>query len=193
MTLEDTIAWHRAAYKDDTHISRLVQRQPPTTLDLNTGTLHQEPAAAVGMTMSARLLKYVSHPEGYGADFPWSKALWNLRGWCRKEHRRRYHSVELHWDGSLCHQMVKFVVIREWSVPNAAAILDYDDPEPILRDAFAYMEQRIDDFRRQAERRERELEGHGPGAIPAPVHEHRALPGLHETDCIQCRKRLDAA
>ena len=193
MTLEQTIILHRNLYRDDTHISRLVQRQPPTTLDLNTGTLHQEPAAAVGMTMSARLLKYVSHPEGFGSEFPWSRALYSLRGWCRREHRRRYHSTEKHWDGSLCHQMVKYVVIRGWSVQNAAAILDYDDPEPILRDAFDYIERRMEDFRVQAERKEREIDGHGPGAIPPPVHEHQSLPGLHLTDCVQCRKRLDAA
>ena len=160
MSLDDTIALHRNLYRDDLFIDRLVQRQPPTSLDLNTGVLDQEPAAAIGMTISGRLLRYVSHPEGYGSDFPWSKALWLLRGWCRREHRRRYHSTERHWNGSLCHQMVIYVVIRGWSVQNAAAILDYDNPEPILRDAFTFMEDTMDDFRRKQEQRARESEGH---------------------------------
>lgn len=160
MTLEQTIELHRNLYRDDTWIERLVQRQPPTTLDAHTGMLDQEPADAVGMSMSARLLRYVSHPEGYGSDFPWSKALWLVRSWCRRTHRRRYHSTETHWNGSLCHQMVVYVVIRGWSVQNAAAILGYDNPEPILRDAFQYIEETMDDFRRKQEQRAREAEGH---------------------------------
>ena len=158
MSLDDTIALHRNLYRDDLFIDRLVQRQPPTSLDLNTGVLDQEPAAAIGMTISGRLLRYVSHPEGYGSDFPWSKALWLLRSWCRREHR--YHMTPRHWNGSLCHQLVIFVVIRGWSVQNAAAILAYDNPEPILRDAFTFMEDTMDDFRRKQEQRARESEGH---------------------------------
>lgn len=191
--LEQSIALHRELYRSDLLIERLVARQPPTTLDVNTGELHVEPGAAVGMTMSGRLLRYVSHPEGYGSDFPWSKALWHLRGWCRRNHRRRYHAAERHWNGSLCHQLVIYVVIKGWSAQNAGQILAYDNPEPVLREAFGFIEVKMDDFRRAAEMRERELQGHGPGAIPPPPHEHRALPGLHAVECVQCRKRLDAA
>jgi hypothetical protein len=159
MTLEQAIELHRELYRSDTYIDRLVARQPPTSLDLNTGVLHQEPAAAVGMTVSGRLLRYVSHPEGYGSDFPWSKALWLVRSWCRRNHRGRFHSAEKHWDGSLCHQLVKYVVIRGWSVENAAKILQYDNPEPLLREAFQFIEDRMDDFRAAAEQRAKEDEG----------------------------------
>jgi hypothetical protein len=159
MTLEQAIETHRELYRSDTYIDRLVARQPPTTLDLNTGILHVEDGTRIGMTMSGRLLKYVGHPEGYGADFPWSKALWLVRSWCRREHRRRYHSVEKHWDGSLCHQLVKYVVIRGWSVENAGRIMGYDNPEPLLREAFQFIEDRMDDFRARAEQRAKEDEG----------------------------------
>ena len=45
MNLDAQLTDHRAMYASDLHIDRLVSRQPPTTLDLNTGVLHQEPAA----------------------------------------------------------------------------------------------------------------------------------------------------
>jgi hypothetical protein len=160
VSLEDRILDHRAMYQADLHVGRLVSRQPPTSLDLNTGVLEQEPAAAVGMTMSGALLRRLGHPEGYGAAHPWMKALWLTRSWCRRQHRRRYHSVERQWDGALCQQMVRFVVIRGWSVQNAGLILDYTDPETILRESFDYIETTIDDFRRKAEQRQRESEGH---------------------------------
>jgi hypothetical protein len=155
--LEQAIETHRELYRSDTYIDRLVARHPPTSLDLNTGVLHVEDGTRIGMTMSGRLLKYVGHPEGYGADFPWSKALWLLRGWCRRNHR--YHMTPRHWDGALCHQLIKYVIIRNWSVENAAQILQYDNPEPVLRDALQYIEDRIDDFRASAEKRAREDEG----------------------------------
>ena len=194
-TLDAQIRWHRAEYANDTHISRLVQRQPPTTLDLNTGVLHQEPAAAVGMTVAGRLLKYVSHPEGYGSDFPWSKARWLLRVECRRRHRhhrgqmfvrRDGKEVDL-WNGSLCHELVGLVVTRGFSVENAAKVLIYDNPEPVLRYALTYIEATMDQLRAKAERRSREDEGHGPGAIPVRPPAHHSVPGLHEQECPQCR------
>jgi len=63
-----TIEDHRALFRADLLIPKLVSRQPPTSLDANTGVLHQEPGSAVGMSMSGRLLRYLSHPEGYGSD-----------------------------------------------------------------------------------------------------------------------------
>ena len=159
MTLDSRILDHKALYRADLQIGRLVARQPPTSLDLNTGQLHQEPAAAIGMTMSGPLLRRLGHPEGYGQSYPWTKALWLMRRWCRNDHRRRYHSVERHWNGSLCHQLVIFVVVHGWSVENAGKILGYDNPEPVLREAFDFIEHRIDDFRAAAERKAREDEG----------------------------------
>lgn len=168
MTLQDTIQLHRDLYRKDIHIDRLVSRQPPTTLDVNTGQLHVEDGTRVGMNMAGRLLKYLSHPEGYGADFPWSKAWWKLRVECRRRHRHHRGQVFVRrdgkevdlWNGSLCHELVAFVVAREYSVYNAAQILLYDNPEPVLRYAFGFMEATLDDFRREQERLAKEDEGH---------------------------------
>lgn len=189
MTIERTIADHRAMYANDLRIDRLVARQPPTTLDPNTGELHVEPGAATGMPMSGRFLKYLSHPEGYGSDFPWSKAWWHVRSWCRRNHR--YHSGPKHWNGSLCHQMVGYVIVRKWSVENAGKILQYDDPEPILRQAFDHIERTMDDYRARAEARERELSGQF-SVTDRPAPEHHAVPGLHMQDCPRCKKESAA-
>ena len=177
--IERTIALHRAACRDDLEgVHSASQRTPPVAYQRTErdglvaddrplvyfvdGRYIEVPDSAtqstqVGMPMSGRMYRYVSGPS---PETPWSAALMRLRAHCRKEHRRRYHSVEKHWNGSLCHQMVIYVVIRGWSVQNAAAILDYDNPEPILRDAFAFMEDQIDDFRRKQEQRALESEGH---------------------------------
>jgi hypothetical protein len=159
VTLDDRIEDHRAMYRADLLIPRLVSRQPPTTLDLNTGQLDQEPADANGMNLSGRMIKRLGHPEGFGADFPWTKALWLTRSWCRRDHRRRYHSADELWQGSLCHRMVYLVVVEGWGVQRAGFKLHYTDPAAILRDAFDFIEDTIDDFRRSQEQRAREDEG----------------------------------
>lgn len=185
--LDAQLTDHRAMYASDLLIDRLVSRQPPTTMDVNTGALHQEPAAAVGMTVAGRLLKYVSHPEGYGADFPWSKALWRLKFHCRKEHPYHRAADRPYWRGSLCWQLVTFTVCRNWSVQNAAEILRYDNPEPVLRDALGFIEDSIDAARRKAEKRLRDDEGRF-SVIDAPINRQRHdQPGLHQVDCPQCR------
>lgn len=157
--LARSIALHRALYRDDLHVERTVSRQPPTTLDLHTGLLEEEPADGVGMNLSGPMIRKLGHPDGYGAHHPWSKALWHVRSWCRRDHRRRYHASEPQWNGSLCHQMMMYTVVHGWSIQNAAAILDYNDPEPILREALQYIEDKIDDFRRAQERKARLDEG----------------------------------
>lgn len=188
MTLAAQIADHRAAYRADLLIDKLVTRQPPTTLDVNTGVLHQEPAAAVGMTLSARLLKYVSHPEGYGSDFPWSKALWRLKYHCRREHPYHRAADRPYWRGSLCWQLVSLTITRGFSAHNAAEILRYDNPEPVLRYALGWMESSMDAERAKSELRSREDQGRGDGAIPLPEWRHHAVPGLHQAECPQCRR-----
>ena len=157
--LEHLIADHRAAYRSDLLISRMVSRQPPTTLDLNTGELESEPADANGMNLSAALIRLLGHPEGYGMHHPWLKALWLMRSWCRRAHRRRYHSTEEAWEGSLCHRMVYLVIVEGWHPRRAGLMLNYTDPEAILRDAFRFLEETLDDFRRQQEQRAKEDEG----------------------------------
>ena len=188
MTLAATIALHRQLLRDDAHIARLVSRQPPTSLDLHTGVLHEEPAAAIGMNMSGRLLKYVGHPEGYGSDFPWSKALFRLRYQCRREHPYHRAADRPYWRGSLCHELVRFTVIREFSIENAAKILRYDNPEPVLRYALSYIEASMDEARRKAEQRVRDEEGRFSVTDAPRVEQRHDQPGLHASECPQCRR-----
>ena len=188
MTLAAQITLHRNLAADDAHIDRLVASQPPTTFDYNRAEWTQEPAAAIGMTISARLLKYVGHADGYGSDFPWHGALWRLRYHCRKEHEFHRAADRPYWRGSLCHQLVTFVILRGWSLQNAAEILRYDNPEPVLRYALSWIEAAMDQARAKAERRQRDEEGRGPGAVPDYVPAHHAVPGLHQADCPQCRR-----
>jgi hypothetical protein len=188
MSLDARILDHRAMYQADLHVGRLVARQPPTSLDLNTGELKQEPAAAIGMTIAGPLLRRLGHPEGYGSSYPWMKALWLLRRECRKEHPYHRAADRPYWRGSLCHQFTSFVIIGGFSVRNAAEILRYDDPETVLRKAFDFIESTIDDFRAKAEKRQRDDEGRGPGAVPEPERAHHAVPGLHMADCPKCRR-----
>ena len=203
MTLADQITLHRNLYRDDTHISRLVQRQPPTTLDLNTGTLHQEPAAAVGMTMSARLLKYVSHPESYGSEFPWSKALYRLRWNCRKRHLDHRAADRPYWRGSLCWQAVHLVVVRGFGPVPAAQILRITSIEDVLLGienekgertggALGFIESAMDDYRERAEKRSREDEGRFTIYDAAPVHHAPSQEHIRECPNPQCRARRAA-
>ena len=186
--IERTIALHRNLAADDAHIGVLVSRQPPTTFDYQLAGWAQEPAAAIGMTVSARLLKYVGHADGFGSDFPWHRALWRLRFYCRKNHEFHRAADRPYWRGSLCQQLVTFVILRGWSVQNAAEILLYDNPEPVLREALQWIEDSIDASRRKAEKQQRDEQGRGPGAVPAPLSEQRHdQPGMHRDDCPQCK------
>ena len=188
-TVELAVLTHRELFRADLLIPKLVSRQPPTSLDVNTGVLHQEPGSAVGMSMSGRLLRYLSHPEGYGSDFAWSKALYGLRWHCRKRHPHHRSADRPYWRGALCHQAVMLVVVRRFSPQNAAKILKLDHIDPLLISAFREIETQIDDARARAEKRERERAGHY-SLFEGPAMQHRPLDGLHRAECPACRVRV---
>lgn len=198
MTLDELIEDHRAMYRADLYISQLVTRQPPSSMDVRTGERNQEPGAATGMAMAGRFLRYLSHPEGYGYDFPWSKALWKLRVECRRNHPQHRSGDRPFWRGSLCHQAVRLTVIGgeagrigPLSASNAARVLRLDHIESMLRRAFGDIETTMDDYRERAEKRVREDEGLAPPvgvAMRAP--ERHDMGGMHRADCPQCRRRI---
>jgi hypothetical protein len=196
MTLEQAIELHRELYRSDLFIDRLVARQPPTSLDLNTGVLHQEPAAAIGMTVSGRLLRYVSHPEGFGSDFPWSKALWLLRVECRRRHPHHRSAKRPYWRGSLCHEAVKLVIIGAeangtgpLSPEHAGQILRIDRIDELLLRCFRFLEESMDDFRRRAEKRAREDEGQALICICGhPWSRHDDPATLFRCTACECRR-----
>jgi hypothetical protein len=196
MTLSDLIATHRDMYRADMSIPKLVSRQPPTSLDRNSGVTTQEPGAATGMAMSGRLLKLLGHPEGYGADFPWLKALWLLRVECRRHHPHHRSADRPYWRGALCYEAVKLVCIGGDALPygplttdSAMRILKLDHIEPLLRGAFREIETIMDDFRDRAAKRERQLEAHAlPVNAAAPPAERHDQGGMHRLDCPKCKK-----
>ncbi len=195
--LERAILLHRGMHRDDSYIDRMVARQPPTTRDPNTGEIKSHEAAAIGMNMSARLYRYVEAPGP--SEFPWRSAFMRLRYECRRNHPYHTGPTVPYWRGSLCQELVRLVVIGPErripslpegpvSVENAAEILRYDNPEPVLRYALSWIEEAMDRARQKAEKRQRDEQGRGPGAVPEYVPVHHAVPGMHMADCPQCRR-----
>lgn len=205
--LDRAIEDHRALYRADIDFNP-TQRTPPVAytwdeerrmmvpddrplvinpLTANEVTVPDGPTQStqVGMPISGRMLRYLMGPTH---DTPWATALKALRVYCRRHHEFHRAADRPYWRGSLCHQLVVFTIMRDYSLLQASGILRYDHPEPILREALAFIEQTLDDFRAKAEKRERELAGHGPGAVPVERPGHHAVPGLHEIECPQCRR-----
>jgi hypothetical protein len=201
--LQQAIETHRELYRSDLNIGQIVSAprvgshrstRPPTTFDYGQVAWVQEPADANGMNLSGRMVKLLGHPEGFGSDFPWSRALYRLRWDCRKNHPNHRGADVPYWRGSLCHELVRFVILREFSVQSAAAVLRYDNPEPILRQALTFIEESMDHARERAEKRAREDEGRGDGAIPVERPAHHVPSQEHVSECPNpvCRARRAA-
>lgn len=179
--LFDTIRLHRELYRaDPASVTRMVARHPPTTKDRD-GTPQGEPADAVGMNLSARLIRYLGHPEGYGEAFPWRSALWYLRAECRREHR--YHR-EVKWNGSLCETAVRLVVMDRLTIREASRRLGYSYLARILREGLQFIEDHIDARRSELDQGQE---------LPVPPLGHLPLPGLHAEECPSCRRALALA
>lgn len=193
MSLTSLVELHRAAYRDELNVSRMVSRQPPTSLDVNTGMLHEEEATRIGMNMSGSLLRRLGHPEGFGSAYPWMRSLWLLRVECRRRHPHHRSAERPYWRGSLCHQAAKLVIIGgevhghgPLTIQQASKVLRVDKMEPLLRNAFRIIEETIDDFRRQADRRRREEDGYSSVLDRPPTQQRHDQPGMHQADCRQC-------
>ena len=192
MTLEQSIADHRGMYRDELNLKPTQHAVPSDTEPILVNGVYVEVTDSGelgGMPFSMPMTRRLGHPENFGSMFPWSKAWWRLKAECRRTHPFHRASDRPYWRGSLCHQLVAFTVVRGFSIENAAKILRYDNPEPVLRYALTFIEQQIDLSRKKAEQRHREEQGYGPGAVPMPVHEHQPLPGLHAQECPSCKRR----
>lgn len=180
--LERTIADHRAMYRDELDFPPSQQTPPvaftyseteramvpddrPLVINPFTADAIEVPDSAtqstqVGMPMSAAMLRYLLGPT---PSTPWATSLKTMRAWCRREHR--YHRTPKHWRGSLCWQLVYTVVIGKplgggpATIHEAALILQYDDPEPVLRAALQYIEDNMDKIRVKQEQRAKEDAG----------------------------------
>ena len=214
-SLDAQIADHRGMYRDELDFTP-TQRTPPVayTFDKERRMMvpddsplvinplkpnqYEVPDSAtqstqVGMPMSGRMLRYLQGPT---ADTPWAVALKSLRAECRRRHR--HHRGPAHWRGSLCWQLVFMCVVGKpkgdgpASVHEAAQILEYDNPEPVLRYALAFIEATMDQLRARAERRSREDEGKFTIYDQAPVHHAPSQEHVAECPNPQCRARRAA-
>lgn len=195
---------HRAMWRDDNMVPRLTSRQPPLTRYEKNDWFEGDPeryganqdyvieqGARVGMSMSGNMIRRLS--ESPGASFPWVTALGRLRQDCRRLHPHHRSAERPYWRGALCWQVVYLVVVQDLSPENAARVLRLEEIEPLLRRTLRDMENGIDYFRRRAERRATEDAGMGPGPVPQPKPTHHVVPGLHEKECPQCRRKRAAA
>ena len=148
------VTLHRSLLADDRFIERLVSEQPATQLDPNTGKLDEDPANKLGPNMTARFQRYLGHPEGYGESFPWSKAVWLVGSWCRRNHPH-HRGPSDNWRGSLCRQAIRLVIDIGWSPEHAARVLKAPELDMVLETALAQVERFMDESRAKAEERER--------------------------------------
>ena len=208
--LEHTIALHRSLYRDELDFSPS-QRTPPVAYHYKGGEMVPDDrplvinaltpdeiivpdeatqSTHVGMPMSSRMYRYLAGPS---PQTPWSAALASLRSHCRKNHPYHRGPTVPYWRGSLCHQLVYMTVVTKplgggpATITEAAQILRYDAPEPVLRAALEHIERTMDDYRVKQEKRAREDAGKFTIYDQPPTH--HAVEGLHETDCAQCRKK----
>jgi hypothetical protein len=166
--LPQTVALHRAMWRDDNRLERLVSRQPPLTRYEKTddpeliryGANDEyviERGAIVGMPMSGNMIRRLS--ENPGELYPWVAGLNYLKTVCRRRHPDHRSLEHPYWRGALCWTLVRAVVIDGLSIQNAAAVLRADDAERILAGALALIEESIDDNKKRAEKRARLDEG----------------------------------
>jgi hypothetical protein len=204
--LQQAIETHRELYRAELHFSpsqrtppvayrfdekerALVPDDRPLVINPLTADEIEVPDSAtqstqVGMPMSSRMLRYLQGPT---ADTPWSFSLARMRGWCRKNHR--YHMTPPHWRGSLCWQFVYYVVVREFSIVSAATVLQYDHPEPVLRDALQHIEDRMDDLLADQERRAKEDEGQAMTCVCGHSWSRHDDPaGMFRCTTCECRR-----
>jgi hypothetical protein len=92
-----TVAHWQASYRAETPL-KLTAFSPPVTTVVHTRTIQgrrtyelrseEEPAPAIGMALSASMVRLLGHDEGYGLAFPVRRALAGLTRHCRHDHKR---------------------------------------------------------------------------------------------------------
>jgi hypothetical protein len=168
LPLAPRIALHRLLAHAEVSIARLHQR---------------DGEFGIGVPFSHPFERFLD--ESFGT-FYWSAGLKALRQECRRRHSDHWHRPE--WRGSLCYALVSAVC--RFDVAYTRACFDlWVDPvrtEPTLHRALHRIEQKIDEL--QARASEKVHSDSGRHDWLAPEHEHHALEGLHQEDCMQCRR-----
>ncbi len=146
---------HRDAYHEESRsVTQISSERPPVMFEYEKATWFQEPAAAIGLNLTARMLRLTGHPEGFGPLFPWREALWRLRHECRHSHLG--HTDRDAFEGSLCQRLVYLVVVYDYSPDMAAIQLGVDPTRSmrVLEEALRWLDVAID--REQARREAKE-------------------------------------
>lgn len=143
---------HRDAYHEESRaVTQVSTERPPVLFDFEKAAWYEEPAAAIGLNLSALMVRLIGHPDGYGQAFPWRQALWGLRHECRSQHLG--HTDRDVFEGSLCQRLVYLVVVYDYSPDMAALSLGIDPVRSmrVLEEALRWIEGALD---RQQERTE---------------------------------------
>lgn len=141
---------HRVAYHEESRsVLKVSTERPPVLFDFEKATWWEEPAAAIGLNLSALMVRLIGHPDGFGQAFPWRQALWALRHECRSQHLG--HTDRDVFEGSLCQRLVYLVVVYDFSPDMAAQELGIDPTRSmrVLEEALRWINGDLD---RQQER-----------------------------------------
>jgi hypothetical protein len=171
--IESAIRFHRALSQAELFVQRLHDRDGESGL---------------GPPFSERFRRYLD--AEYGAVFPWSAGLKALRYECRKSHSEHWHRPE--WHGSLCNRLVHLVIREGWSFHRACYELYVSPPrtQRVFLNGLRRIEQRLDEIQSRETEVVKSTEGRHDWL--APAHVHHAVPGLHQLECEQCKRRTAA-
>lgn len=164
--LDAAIDVHRQLYQVETGILRLHSR---------------DGESGIGPPFNPVFAAFLD--ERYHA-FPWSRSLlflrWNV---CRRTHSQHWERAE--WRGSLCFELVNYVIRRESSLDYARLQLGLPNEGKTRRtldSALLVIERRLEALLADDKPEVRR----DPVEWMASPHAHRPLGGLHGEDCPQC-------
>lgn len=190
--LAPRLALHRYLSHQETSIVRLHQRDgEPEETDPRrvVRKTNRHGIGATGLPFSHPFERFLS--ESFGQTFPWSAGMKAVRVECRRSHSDHWERPE--WNGSLCYRLVSLVCRYDWSYSAACYELHVDPErtEAVVHRALRRIEQKLTEL--QARASEVVASDSGRNEWWSAPHEHHVVPGLHESECLQCLRRRAAA
>jgi hypothetical protein len=133
------LATWRISLEAETPI-RLTVPSPPVTTQVTQDysvRIEEEPAAAIGQSLSSEMVRLLGHPDGYGTAFPVRRALAEWNRYCRRHHR----GWPDHADRPVCAELAALVIRDRTSVRYAADVtgVTYLRAERLLLRAVEHM------------------------------------------------------
>lgn len=141
-----TIGQWQASYRAETPL-KLTAFSPPVTTVLTTTKIRgertyqvhseEEPAAAIGMSLSASMVRLLGHDEGYGLAFPVRRALAGWTRQCRHSHKRWPDHAQQATCASLAYAVIAYEIPLE--VASLRLGISPFRGELLLREAIVWM------------------------------------------------------